>query len=347
MKILFGVQATGNGHISRSREVIRHLKAAGHSVQVILSGRDSSLLWDMEVFKPYISYSGLTFSVRRGRIQYLKSLSQLHLFRFFSDIRNFNARGYDLVITDFEPITARIAISSGLPSIGIGHQYAFSYKIPIDGFNPLSWLIMRTFAPARFAIGLHWHHFKQPILPPIVPETVPVGNGIDRKKVLVYLPFEELTDVRSLMGPFNNYQFFIYHQHSRPGDEGHLKMRGYSREGFLRDLSECCAVIANAGFELSSEAISLGKKILVKPLAGQMEQLSNARAIAELKLGRVMKKLERNAVRDFLADPPAEPVGYPNVARMIADWIGAGNWNDISELSRLAWRQTASPSFRL
>ena len=36
MKILYGVQATGNGHISRSREVIRNLKNMGQDVQVYL-----------------------------------------------------------------------------------------------------------------------------------------------------------------------------------------------------------------------------------------------------------------------------------------------------------------------
>jgi uncharacterized protein (TIGR00661 family) len=47
----------------------------------------------------------------------------------------------------------------------------------------------------------------------------------------------------------------------------------------------------NAGFELASEAMFLGKKILVKPLAGQMEQLSNALVIDSLELGMVMKRL--------------------------------------------------------
>ena len=55
MKILYGVQATGNGHISRSREVIRQLKDMGHDVQVILSGRDPSLLWEMETFAEKVS----------------------------------------------------------------------------------------------------------------------------------------------------------------------------------------------------------------------------------------------------------------------------------------------------
>jgi UDP:flavonoid glycosyltransferase YjiC (YdhE family) len=52
MNILYGVQTTGNGHISRSREVIRQLKRSGHQVQVILSGNDPHRLAGVDVFKP-------------------------------------------------------------------------------------------------------------------------------------------------------------------------------------------------------------------------------------------------------------------------------------------------------
>ena len=50
MNILYGVQGTGNGHISRSREIIRHLKDRGHHVEVILSGRAPDAFWDMDDF---------------------------------------------------------------------------------------------------------------------------------------------------------------------------------------------------------------------------------------------------------------------------------------------------------
>ena len=60
MNILYGVQGTGNGHISRSREIMRHLKARGHHVEVMISGRDPETFWDMEDFEPYIAYEGLT-----------------------------------------------------------------------------------------------------------------------------------------------------------------------------------------------------------------------------------------------------------------------------------------------
>jgi uncharacterized protein (TIGR00661 family) len=340
MRILFGVQATGNGHISRSREVVRSLKADGHEVLVILSGRKPELLWDVEVFEPFVALEGLTFATRRGRLQVLKTARQLNFFGFYADIRAFDARGYDLVVTDFEPISARIARRNRLPSVAIGHQYAFGYRIPVAGFDPMAAYVIRNFAPATVSLGLHWHHFEQPILPPIVPSHLPTEAEVVPNKVLVYLPFEDIQDIRRLLTPFDCHRFFVYHQSAPPEDGSHLHFRSFCRDGFLRDLAESTGVITNAGFELVSEALHLGKKVLVKPLAGQFEQVSNAKALALLKLGSTMKRLNPDAVDGFLGRRRAPVVTYPDVARLIAQWIGAGDWDDLAGLSRAAWQQT-------
>jgi uncharacterized protein (TIGR00661 family) len=340
MRILFGVQGTGNGHISRSREVIRCLKASGHEVTVILSGRKPELLWEMEVFEPFVALEGLTFATRRGRLQVLKTARQLNLFGFYADISGFDTAGIDLVVTDFEPITARIARRNRLPSVAIGHQYAFGYRVPIAGFDPVARWVLRNFAPADVALGLHWHSFDQPILPPVVPAYLPTEVSPAHDKVLVYLPFEDIEEVRRLLAPFDRHRFFIYHQASRPAPESHLHVRPYSRGGFLQDLAESAGVITNAGFELVSEALHLGKKVLVKPLRGQLEQQSNAKALTVLGLGSTMRRLDPDAVDAFLARRAGPTVRYPDVARLIADWIGAGDWTDVAGLSRSAWGRT-------
>ncbi len=343
LRILYGVQGTGNGHLSRSREIIRRLKAQGHDVRVIVSGRPPERLWDMEDFEPYRVLPGLTFATRRGRLEPLRTLAGLKLFRFYADIRGEDIGGVDLVITDFEPITARIARRHRLPAIGIGHQYAFRHRIPFAGFDPTAWLVLRRFAPARFELGLHWHHFGQPILPPVIPPLSAGDSSPTAGPILVYLPFEEEDDIRRLLVFFPEREFVIYHPVDRARDEGHLRWRLPSRSGFLQALVESAGVITNAGFELASEALQLGKKILVKPLRGQMEQLSNARALCLLGLGGVMKRLDRRAVEDFLARPAGVRVRYPDMAERIARWISEGNWEETGGLVRRAWEDTVFP----
>jgi uncharacterized protein (TIGR00661 family) len=116
MKILFGIQATGNGHISRSREVVQRLRARGHQVQMLFSGRDPSGLKEIDVFAPFEVRRGLTFKTSRGRLQYLKTAFTLNLPRFYRDIYTYEAVGIDLVITDYEPLSSRIARRFRIPS---------------------------------------------------------------------------------------------------------------------------------------------------------------------------------------------------------------------------------------
>jgi uncharacterized protein (TIGR00661 family) len=342
MKILYGVQATGNGHVSRSREVVHCLKELGHDVRVVLSGKDADRLKNIAIFNPCDTYQGLTFSTSRGKLQYFKTATQLGLIQFYREIFNFKATDLDLVITDFEPITARVADRFNIPSIGIGHQYAFCYPIPVAGANPLSQWILKSFAPVDYPVGLHWHHFNQPILPPIIPNNLNgIGSHIE-KKILVYLPFEHPDDVKRLLASFKEMEFFIYGvpDLNQKVDQDNLYLRPFSRSGFLKDLRDSNGVISNAGFELTSEAFQLGKKVLVKPLAGQLEQLSNALAVRKLNLGTVMNELSAPAVETWLHQPSTISAGYPNVAKMIAKWVDQGDWRQIGELKIKSWQQT-------
>ena len=51
MKILYGVQGTGNGHITRSSILIPILRDMGHEVEVIISGRNNTNFFDIEFLK--------------------------------------------------------------------------------------------------------------------------------------------------------------------------------------------------------------------------------------------------------------------------------------------------------
>jgi hypothetical protein len=105
-------------------------------------------------------------------------------------------------------------------------------------------------------------------------------------------------------------------------------------------LEECSGVISNAGFELLSEALQIGKKLLVKPLVGQMEQMSNALVVSEFKLGMVMPTLNRRYVEKWLSWQDTEPMGYPDVARLVAEWIDRGNCKEVKQLAVQAWEKT-------
>jgi len=257
--------------------------------------------------------------------------------RFFRDIATFRADDVDLVITDFEPLSARIARRNRIPSIGLGHQYAFRHPVPLARRDPLALLVLRYFAPVDYPIGLHYHHFNHPVLPPIIADMDTRGVSCDPLKVLVYLPLEDTDAVVSMLKEMRMGQYYCYASVPEAHDQGNIHLRPFSRHNFISDLKSCSGVIANAGFTLTSEALYLGKKLLVKPLAGQLEQTSNARALQQLNLGMIMQRLDARLVKHWLSLPSPDPVDYPDVAGEVAAWISQGKWNDVGDLAAKVW----------
>ncbi|MEI6692539.1 MAG: glycosyltransferase family protein [Chlorobium sp.] len=341
MKILFGVQGTGNGHISRSRELVRKLKEEGHQVDVIISGRKEEDLKEIEIFEPYRVMKGMTLVTYKGKLNYIDTMFQLDLVRLMSDILMLETAGTDLIITDFDPITSMVARIRNIPSVGFGHQYAFRYDVPMAKGNLFEKYTLLNFAPSRYNAGLHWNHFNQPVFPPVIPASLydKTAGTIIKEKILVYLPFEEVEDVAAFVASFDGYEFFIYGKVTQSHDEGHLHYRGYSRDGFLNDLMECSGVVCNAGFELPGEALYLGKKLLLRPLDGQIEQESNALAMEQLGYGMATHSLDHNILADWLQKPCREPLRYARTVDYIAEWIGSGQWDQLSRFTEAAWSE--------
>ncbi|MFT7560353.1 MAG: hypothetical protein ACI93R_002271 [Flavobacteriales bacterium] len=342
MKILYGVQATGNGHITRARAMNHYFSEFGIEVDYLFSGRNRAGFWDMEPFGKWRCHRGLTFHHKAGKLDFVKTITQNNALTFLKDIRELDLSPYDIVLTDFEPITAWASKRQKKTCIGMGHQYAFSHDAPKRGDDFLPSTIMKNFAPADIGLGLHWHHFNSLILPPIA-ESHASNDPSDPNKIVVYLGFEDTEEVIKLLEPFDDHLFVFYGPFKHLESRGHIQLKPLSRENFQYDLATAAGVICNAGFELSSEAIQLGKKLLIKPLHGQMEQLSNALALEQLDLGMAMDSLDPNIVREWLDNGKGQKITYPNVARSIAQWLSKGEWDNPESLKNLVvelWEKT-------
>jgi uncharacterized protein (TIGR00661 family) len=338
MKILYGVQGTGNGHISRASAMMAAFKNHPElEITWLLSGRDKSHgCGDISTFE---WRAGFTFATQNGRINLLQTARCNNLLQFWRDISTLELDGYDLLVTDFEPVLAHAARKRGLPVVGLGHQYAFRYPIPLRGANILVKGLMDHFAPAQRSVGLHWHHFDQPILPPIIDLKMPaVLPPVQPDKIIVYLPFENLGEIQQMLSRWQDFEFYVYHPQAHNVDAGNLHLRSISREGFKQDLLSCSKVITNSGFELISECLQLGKAILVKPLQGQMEQLSNAQALSQLNYATVLDELKPQQIRAWLkADNRPVQLVYPDVASALAQWIAGGCKQSEAELASGLW----------
>ncbi|AXR08148.1 MJ1255/VC2487 family glycosyltransferase [Salinimonas sediminis] len=337
MKILYGVQGTGNGHIARARIMAAALKNRSDiDVDFIFSGREADKYFDMEVFGEYQTRKGLTFTTRHGRVDKWATLRQNHIPQFLADVKHLDTAGYDLLINDFEPVTAWAAKRAGLPSISISHQAAFGFAVPKTGDNIMDRMLLRYFAPTDVQLGVHWFHFNQPIVPPFVCEKPLRSPG--KNHVLVYLPFEEINDIQQLLEPLSEQQFVCYHPAiSAPLSHGHIQWYPPSKAGFQKALQHSTGVIANGGFELSSEALQLGKKLLIKPLHGQFEQLSNVLTLSRLDLCQTLFQLDTDIVEEWLAAPENEPIEFPDDPGVLIDWLQRGDFKDTKGLCDALW----------
>ncbi|RTE64339.1 hypothetical protein EH243_17885 [Amphritea opalescens] len=337
MKILYGVQATGNGHITRARVMASALVKEGIEVDFLFSGRAPEKLFNMEPFGDYQVRRGLTFTVSHGRIDRWRSLTQNNFVQLIRDIRALDLQEYDLIISDFEPVTAWAAKRQKKTCIGIAHQYAFQYSLPGPGVGRIMMPMIRFFAPVQQGIGLHWHHFDGPILPPLIePQSYPVTQQTGM--VLVYLPFETREQIRQWLLPLRDVEFHVYCDIDQPEDDGHILWRPLSREGFRQAQACCEGVIANGGFGLSSEVLQAGKKLLTKPLTGQPEQASNTAVLDYLGLAEVFTDLTAEQFYRWINKPSPTPVVYPDVAAALARWIREGCLRSATELAQELWQ---------
>jgi uncharacterized protein (TIGR00661 family) len=344
MKIFYGIQGTGNGHITRARVMAKAFAQRPElQVDYFFSGRSADKYFDMECFGDFRTAKGLTFITDKGKVRPFKTFRNADLTTLIKDIRKMDLSEYDLVLNDFEPISAWAAKRQGITTINISHQSSMLHPMPFIENSKLAELGVRLFAPADIHLGVHWYHFGHKIIPPFI--EVEPSDVVEDRKILVYLPFEDLDQVMALLNSYPEYSFTCYHPNTKYKEtHGHIHLKPLSREDFPKDLANCEGVIANSGFELSSEALCLGKKLLLKPLAGQFEQKFNAQTLEKLGLASVMFALDEAATENWLEQSGHVPIKFPKNPDVLADWICSGDWQNLDTLCSKLWEQVEFPN---
>ena len=282
MKILYGIQLTGNGHITRSIKIITALKSAGFDVDIITSGTNSQLKLPFEIKK---QFQGLSFFYnKKGGIDWIKTLLSLKLKQFLSDLK-YDVSSYDLVISDFEPVSAWSAKKYNKKSLGIGNQYSFrSKKTPRPFFKDIfSELFIKFFAPCKEHIGINYEKYDKFITLPIINDDFLNKKVTDKKFYLIYLPSMSSKFISDQINTYGTGNWKVYSPDVlKDVTDGIVKLKKLDKEKFSKDLLNCSGVITASGFSTTSEALVLGKKLWSIPIKGQYEQLCNAKALKKM-----------------------------------------------------------------
>ena len=299
MKILYSVQATGNGHISRAIELLPYLQRYG-LVDVFLSGANSQLRHDLPV--KYRSKGLSLFYSKNGGLQYGKIVSQLNIPGIIKAARELPVKNYDVIINDFECITSIACAYRKIPSVNFGHQASFySDLVPRPAHKEIMGeFLLKNYARASQYIGLHFERYDDFIFEPVIKKEILESKPRNKGHITVYLSAYSDKVLIAAFSRLSNFKFELFSKNVRsPETIGNVKLIPVSQRLFNESMINSYGVITGAGFETPSEVMHLGKKLMVIPIGGQYEQKCNAAALERMGV-TVVPALDNNFHDSFL-----------------------------------------------
>lgn len=295
MKILFGVQTEGNGHITQSIAVKQYLKSKGYDVTCTFAAKKKKGL--SQYFKQefeVVEYEGFDFVFdKEGRViiwkTFLKNVFELpRLSSSFIKICNrIRKEKPDVIFNYYEPLVGLTAIFfPHIKYVSFGHQYAMYSKMypRIDGYyiQKLFLAIINWVTSIRAKIvALSYYEFvdsKMIVSPPILrSESYEIADYKLEDFVLVYLMNEDMLPQlieQSKNHPELQIQCFtkLTKQHIVPPN---LQLFNLDGKLFQEKMKVCKAVVCSGGFETSAEAMYQHKPLLMVPMPNHYEQHAN------------------------------------------------------------------------
>jgi len=281
MRVLYGIQSTGNGHLTRSAKIINRLIRSGCMVDVLLSGNNSQIKFPFPI---KWNLKGLTFYYNgKGGINYWKTFKELEINQFLKDIK-LDLSNYEVIISDYEPVTAWASKRQGKKCIGISNQCSFlSDKTPRpENRSFFGELLLKKLVPVSHPIGLHFEKYDDFIYTPIIRDNLLKVSTSDEGHYTIYLPTYEIEYLLGELSSIKSTKFEIFCNLKKPIHFKNLYLRPIDKDRFEESIRSCHGVVTSGGFQTSVESLYLGKKLMIVPTLGQYEQSCNAAALEKL-----------------------------------------------------------------
>lgn len=324
MKILYAIQGTGNGHLSRARDVYPELAKHG-DVDVLISGIQA----DVEVpFPVKYRFYGMSFIFGKGGgVDMWQTVKRSNLFQLIKDIKSLPVQDYDLVINDFEPVSSWACKLKKRPCVSLSHQAAvLNPHAPKPKYGDLKGeFILKYYAPVTAAYGFHFKHYDKNIFTPVIRKQVRDMVTDNKPHYTVYLPAYNDNTLVFHLSVFKHVEWHVFSKHNKePFTFKNVHVKPIENDAFIESMATGTGVLCGAGFEGPAEALHLGKKLLVIPMHQQYEQHCNAAALEDLGVP-VIKHLGKqcyDVIRKWIADEQRIKVDYPDItADIVADVV--------------------------
>lgn len=315
MKILYAIQGTGNGHLSRAGDVIPELQKHG-TVDLFVSGAQADINLDYPV--KYTSKGLSFFFGKKGGVDFVKTFNRNSSKKVYKEIKQFPVQDYDLVVNDFEPISAWACRRRGVPCVGLSHQSALlSAHVPNPHkHDPVGDWLIHHYAPVKHYVGFHFEAYDKYIYTPIIRSEIRQLPVTSNGHYTVYLPAYDDRKLVPLLARIPGVRWHIFSKHaSRPYHVGRISVYPVNKTEFAASMTTATGVLCGAGFETPAEALYLQKKLLVVPMKSQLEQHFNAASLKKIGVP-VLKKVKKKhlpKIQQWIEEPLNVSVNFPDV----------------------------------
>ena len=314
MKILYAVRGTGNGHITRAIEIIPYLQKKGE-VDILVSGIQS----DIELpFDVKYRFKGLSFIFgKKGGVDFWKTFVKLNSIKLLKEIKKLDLKSYDLIISDFEPISCWAAIRAKKECIGLSNQVVTLHPLAPKPKKQdiIGKLVLQNYAPTTYNYGFHFKKLDGSVFTPIIRKEVRAVTPTNEGHYTVYLPSYDDEQIIKHLRLLYTENWHVFSKHYKKGKKvKNITISPIDSDLFLKSIAASKGVLCNAGFGTVSEALFLKKKLLVIPMKKQYEQSCNAAMLKEMGVP-VIKKLNLETIpkiKKWLVDDAIVAVEYPD-----------------------------------
>ena len=322
MKVLYAIQGTGNGHLARATEIVPLLKSMAQT-DVLVSGTQA----DLKVpFTIDYQFSGLSFIIgKNGGVDLWKTVQKIPIADFLKAVRSLPVEKYDLVISDFEPVSAWACRLRNKECIGLSHQNAVLHpSAPKPAFTDrVGKLILNYYAPAHFKYGFNFKPFSPHIFPPVIRHDIRNAQSTSEPHYTVYLPAYSDQQIQDVLSNIQDTEWQVFSKHTKTKyTVGSIHFQPVSLNDFTQSFLSCTGLICTAGFEGPAEAIFMGKKLCVIPMKRQYEQYCNAAFLKSMGI-TVLDHFSGSApvLRDWIERSEPLQIRFPDMTYQILDNI--------------------------
>jgi uncharacterized protein (TIGR00661 family) len=319
MKILYAIQGTGNGHISRAREIVPLLQQYGE-LDLLVSGTEAEVSLSQPLKYRFHGFS-FVFGTHGG-VDNWATFKLMNLPRLWRDIRSLPLKQYDLIINDFEPVSAWACRLQKIPSVSLSHQCSFvSPKTPRIGKRSWAELLFKYYSPTTYNIGFHFERYDDFIHTPVIRSEIRNMKTSNLGHYTVYLPAYDDKILANLLSKTRvKWQIFSKRQKTA-WQKDNVEIFPVNNEAFNVSLASCEGLLTGGGFEGPAEALFLQKKVMMIPMKGQYEQQCNALAASRLGVP-VINEIDDQFVfhvNNWIANDKKVVIDFPNETAQIVD----------------------------